>query len=126
MVRDAEAHADEDKKFEELVQSRNQADGLVHATKKQVEEAGDALPSEDKEKIQAAMDAVDTAIKGNDKEAIEKATQELIEASAKLMEIAQAKSQAQGGDNADAGKQANAAADDVVDAEFEEVKDDKK
>ena len=126
MVRDAEAHADEDKKFEELVQSRNQADGLVHATKKQVEEAGDALPSEDKEKIQAAMDAVDTAIKGNDKEAIEKATQDLIEASAKLMEIAQAKSQAQGGDNADAGKQANAAADDVVDAEFEEVKDDKK
>ncbi|MCS6100139.1 MULTISPECIES: molecular chaperone DnaK [Shewanella] len=126
MVRDAEAHADEDKKFEELVQSRNQADGLVHATKKQVEEAGDALPSEDKEKIQAAMDAVDTAIKGNDKEAIEKATQELIEASAKLMEIAQAKSQAQGGDNADAGKQANATADDVVDAEFEEVKDDKK
>ncbi|MCS6177252.1 molecular chaperone DnaK [Shewanella baltica] len=126
MVRDAEAHADEDKKFEELVQSRNQADGLVHATKKQVEEAGDALSSEDKEKIQAAMDAVDTAIKGNDKEAIEKATQELIEASAKLMEIAQAKSQAQGGDNADAGKQANATADDVVDAEFEEVKDDKK
>ena len=126
MVRDAEAHADEDKKFEELVQSRNQADGLVHATKKQVEEAGDALPSEDKEKIQAAMDAVDTAIKGNDKEAIEKATQNLIEASAKLMEIAQAKSQAQGGDNADAGKQANATADDVVDAEFEEVKDDKK
>ncbi|MGI2215840.1 molecular chaperone DnaK [Shewanella baltica] len=126
MVRDAEAHADEDKKFEELVQSRNQADGLVHATKKQVQEAGDALPSEDKEKIQAAMDAVDTAIKGNDKEAIEKATQELIEASAKLMEIAQAKSQAQGGDNADAGKQANATADDVVDAEFEEVKDDKK
>ncbi|MGI2125434.1 molecular chaperone DnaK [Shewanella oncorhynchi] len=126
MVRDAEAHADEDKKFEELVQARNQADGLVHATKKQVEEAGDALPSEDKEKIQAAMAAVDTASKGNDKEAIEKATQNLIEASAKLMEIAQAKSQAQGGDNADAGKQANAAADDVVDAEFEEVKDDKK
>lgn len=126
MVRDAEAHADEDKKFEELVQARNQADGLVHATKKQVEEAGDALPSEDKEKIQAAMAAVDTASKGNDKEAIEKATQNLIEASAKLMEIAQAKSQAQGGDNVDAGKQANAAADDVVDAEFEEVKDDKK
>lgn len=126
MVRDAEAHADEDKKFEELVQARNQADGLVHGTKKQVEEAGDALPSEDKEKIEAAMAAVDTATKGNDKEAIEKATQDLIEASAKLMEIAQAKSQAQGGEPTDAGKQANAAADDVVDAEFEEVKDDKK
>lgn len=126
MVRDAEAHAEEDKKFEELVQTRNQADGLVHATKKQVEEAGDALPADDKAKIEAAMAAVDTASKSNDKDAIEKATQELIEASAKLMEIAQAKAQTQGGNNADAGKQANATADDVVDAEFEEVKDDKK
>lgn len=77
MVRDAEAHAEEDKKFEELVQSRNQADGLVHATKKQVEEAGDALPADDKAKIEAAMSAVEVATKGNDKEAIEKATQEL-------------------------------------------------
>ncbi|MCH1929175.1 molecular chaperone DnaK [Shewanella sp. A25] len=125
MVRDAEAHAEEDKKFEELVQARNQADGLVHATKKQVEEAGDALPADDKAKIEAAMSAVEVATKGNDKEAIEKATQELIEASAKLMEIAQAKAQAQGGAQ-DAGQQSNAAADDVVDAEFEEVKDDKK
>ncbi|MCR4536161.1 molecular chaperone DnaK [Shewanella xiamenensis] len=126
MVRDAEAHAEEDKKFEELVQSRNQADGLVHATKKQVEEAGDALPSEDKAKIEAAMSAVEVAAKGNDKEAIEKATQELIEASAKLMEIAQAKAQTQGGAQEGAAKQSNATADDVVDAEFEEVKDDKK
>ncbi|MFB2668859.1 molecular chaperone DnaK [Shewanella xiamenensis] len=126
MVRDAEAHAEEDKKFEELVQSRNQADGLVHATKKQVEEAGDALPSEDKAKIEAAMSAVETAAKGNDKEAIEKATQALIEASAKLMEIAQAKAQTQGGAQEGAAKQSNATADDVVDAEFEEVKDDKK
>lgn len=126
MVRDAEAHAEEDKKFEELVQSRNQADGLVHATKKQVEEAGDALPSEDKAKIEAAMSAVETAVKGNDKEAIETATQALIEASAKLMEIAQAKAQTQGGAQEGAAKQSNATADDVVDAEFEEVKDDKK
>ncbi|WP_198780827.1 MULTISPECIES: molecular chaperone DnaK [Shewanella] len=126
MVRDAEAHAEEDKKFEELVQTRNQADGLVHATKKQVEEAGDALPADDKAKIEAAMAAVDTASKGNDKEAIEKATQDLIEASAKLMEIAQAKAQTQGGAQEGAAKQSNATADDVVDAEFEEVKDDKK
>ena len=126
MVRDAEAHAEEDKKFEELVQSRNQADGLVHATKKQVEEAGDALPADDKAKIEAAMSAVETAVKGNDKEAIEKATQALIEASAKLMEIAQAKAQTQGGAQEGAAKQSNATADDVVDAEFEEVKDDKK
>ncbi|QIR15323.1 molecular chaperone DnaK [Shewanella aestuarii] len=127
MVRDAEAHADEDAKFEELVQARNQADGLVHATKKQVEEAGDDLPTEDKEKIEAAMAEVETATKGNDKAAIETATQALIEASAKLMEIAQAKAQAQGGAEqaTDAGQKANPA-DDVVDAEFEEVKDDKK
>ncbi|MGZ9897420.1 molecular chaperone DnaK [Shewanella gaetbuli] len=131
MVRDAEANADEDAKFEELVQARNQADGLVHATKKQVTEAGDDLPSEDKEKIEAAMTEVETAVKGNDKEAIEKSTQALIEASAKLMEIAQAKAQAQGGaagaeQAADAGQQQANPADDVVDAEFEEVKDDKK
>ncbi|MCL1141308.1 molecular chaperone DnaK [Shewanella gaetbuli] len=131
MVRDAEANADEDAKFEELVQARNQADGLVHATKKQVTEAGDDLPSEDKEKIEAAMTEVETAVKGNDKEAIEKSTQALIEASAKLMEIAQAKAQAQGGaagaeQATDAGQQQANPADDVVDAEFEEVKDDKK
>ncbi|QSX36258.1 molecular chaperone DnaK [Shewanella sedimentimangrovi] len=124
MVRDAEAHADEDKKFEELAQARNQADGLVHATKKQVEEAGDALGADDKAKIETAMAAVETATRGNDKEAIEKASQELIEASAKLVEIAQAKAQSQG---ADAGQgSSSAGADDVVDAEFEEVKDDKK
>lgn len=126
MVRDAEAHADEDAKFEELVQARNQADGLVHSTKKQVTEAGDDLPAEDKEKIEAAIVDVDAAVKSNDKEAIDKSTQALIEASAKLMEIAQAKAQAQGGAGqaTDAGKQDPA--DDVVDAEFEEVKDDKK
>ncbi|MCH1925196.1 molecular chaperone DnaK [Shewanella sp. C32] len=126
MVRDAEAHAEDDKKFEELVTARNQADGLVHATKKQVEEVGEALPSDEKAKIEAAISKVEEATRGSDKDAIETATQELIQASQKLAEIAQANAQqAQGG--ADAGKQsANAAADDVVDAEFEEVKDDKK
>ncbi|MCE9679080.1 molecular chaperone DnaK [Shewanella sp. AS1] len=124
MVRDAEAHADEDAKFEELATARNQADGLVHATKKQIEEAGEALPSEDKEKIEAAMAEVETASKGKDKDAIDTATQALIEASAKLMEIAQANAQAAQGGQAEQGKEAPA--DDVVDAEFEEVKDDKK
>ncbi|MDD8058836.1 MULTISPECIES: molecular chaperone DnaK [Shewanella] len=127
MVRDAEAHADEDAKFEELVQARNQADGLVHATKKQIEEAGDDLPSDEKEKIEAAVAELETAIKGKDKEAMDTATQALMEASAKLMEIAQAKAQAQGGAEGqaqDAGQ--SKPADDVVDAEFEEVKDDKK
>ncbi|ABM00714.1 molecular chaperone DnaK [Shewanella amazonensis] len=124
MVRDAEAHADEDKKFEELAQARNQADGLVHATKKQVEEAGDALGSDDKAKIEAAIAEVEKAVKGNDKEAIDTATQSLIEASAKLVEIAQAK--AQGAQSSAQGSSAEKTADDVVDAEFEEVKDDKK
>ncbi|MEZ9367664.1 molecular chaperone DnaK [Shewanella sp. 10N.286.51.B2] len=126
MVRDAEAHADEDAKFEELVTARNQADGMVHATKKQIEEAGEALPAEEKEKIEAAMADVDTATKGNDKEAIDKATQALMEASAKLMEIAQAKAQAQQGEAPAQDTQEAKPEDDVVDAEFEEVKDDKK
>ena len=126
MVRDAEANADADAKFEELVQARNQADGMVHATRKQVEEAGDDLPSEDKEKIEAAIVDLEAAIKGEDKEAIDAKTQALMEASAKLMEIAQAKQQAQGAPEGDAQQgDAGDASDDVVDAEFEEVKDDK-
>lgn len=124
MVRDAEAHAEDDKKFEELVAARNQADALVHGTRKQIEEAGDALPSEDKEAIEAAVVDLEAAIKSDNKEEIEAKTQALAEKSQKLMEIAQAKAQ-QG--SADAGEQQQSAKqdDDVVDAEFEEVKDDK-
>jgi molecular chaperone DnaK len=124
MVRDAEANADADAKFEELAQARNQGDAMVHSTRKQVEEAGEELPAEDKEKIEAALTELEAAIKGDDKEAIDAKSQALMEASAKLMEIAQAKQQAQsapeGGE-----AQAEAPADDVVDAEFEEVKEDK-
>jgi len=126
MVRDAEANADEDAKFEELVQTRNQADGMVHATRKQIEEAGDDLPSDDKEKIEAAIVELEEVLKGDDKEAIDAKSQALMEASAKLMEIAQAKQQAQGAPEGAAPEADGAApADDVVDAEFEEVKDDK-
>lgn len=125
MVRDAEANADADAKFEELVQTRNQADGMVHATRKQVEEAGDDLPSEDKEKIEAAIVELETALKGEDKEDIDAKSQALMEASAKLMEIAQAKQQAQGAPEGAAPEGGETPADDVVDAEFEEVKDDK-
>ncbi|MGV2874140.1 molecular chaperone DnaK [Colwellia sp. E150_009] len=125
MVRDAEANADADAKFEELVQTRNQADGMVHATRKQVEEAGDDLPSEDKEKIEAAIVELETALKGEDKEDIDAKSQALMEASAKLMEIAQAKQQAQGAPEGAASEGGETPADDVVDAEFEEVKDDK-
>jgi molecular chaperone DnaK len=127
MVRDAEAHAEEDKKFEEMVQVRNQADGLVHATRKQMDEAGDALSEEDKAPIESAISELEDAIKDGDKEQIESKQQALIEASAKLMEIAQQKAQEAGGDTGEADSDAaNNAADDVVDAEFEEVKDDDK
>ena len=126
MVRDAEANADEDAKFEELVQARNQADGMVHATRKQIEEAGDDLPSEDKEKIEAALSELEVALKGDSKEEIDAKSQAVIEASAKLMEIAQAKAQAQNGaPEGEAPEADSAGGDDVVDAEFEEVKDDK-
>ncbi|RUO34515.1 molecular chaperone DnaK [Aliidiomarina soli] len=126
MVRDAEAHAEEDKKFEEMVQVRNQADGLVHATRKQMEEAGDELSEDDKAPIETAISELEDAIKEGDKEAIESKQQALIEASAKLMEIAQQKAQQQGADAGADADAANNAADDVVDAEFEEVKDDDK
>lgn len=129
MVQDAEANKDADAKFEELVQARNQADGMVHATRTQIEEAGDALNEDDKAKIEAALEELDTARKGEDKEAIEAKTQAVIEASAPLMEIAQAKAQAEGAQAEGApeqGESASNAGDDVVDAEFEEVKDDKK
>ncbi|WP_076420995.1 molecular chaperone DnaK [Colwellia sp. UCD-KL20] len=126
MVRDAEANADEDAKFEELVTARNQADGMVHATRTQITEAGDDLPAEDKEKIEAALTELETAIKGDSKEEIEAKQQAAIEASAKLMEIAQAKAQAQGGEAPEgAAPEAGQGGDDVVDAEFEEVKEDK-
>jgi molecular chaperone DnaK len=125
MVRDAEANADEDAKFEELVTARNQADGLVHSTRKQIVEAGDDLPSEDKEKIETALTELEAAIKGEDKEAIEAKSQAVVEASAKLMEIAQAKSQAGAQKGAPESDSAAPADDDVVDAEFEEVKEDK-
>ncbi|TVU84281.1 molecular chaperone DnaK [Pseudoalteromonas neustonica] len=122
MVRDAEAHAEDDKKFEELVAARNQADALVHGTRKQIEEAGDALPSEDKEAIEAAVVELEAAIKSDKKDEIEAKTQALAEKSQKLMEIAQAKAQ-QGGDAGAEQQQSAKKDDDVVDAEFEEVKD---
>ncbi|QTH73085.1 molecular chaperone DnaK [Pseudoalteromonas xiamenensis] len=124
MVRDAEAHAEEDKKFEELVGARNQADALVHATRKQVEEASDALPAEDKTAIEAALADLEGAIKSGTKEDIDGKTQALAEKSQKLMEIAQAKAQAQQAGGAEQAKSSKQD-DDVVDAEFEEVKDDK-
>ncbi|CAK2928382.1 chaperone protein DnaK [Vibrio crassostreae] len=124
MVQEAEANKEADKKFEELVTARNQADQMIHGTKKQVEEAGEALPADEKAKIEAAITALEEVKSGNDKEAIDAKVQELMQAAQKLMEIAQQKAQAEQA-GADAGEQPKQD-DDVVDAEFEEVKDDKK
>jgi molecular chaperone DnaK len=123
MVQEAEANKEADKKFEELASARNQADQMIHGTQKQVEEAGDALPADEKEKIEAAIKELEEAKKGEDKEAIDAKIQALMAESQKLMEIAQQKAQAaQGG--AEAGERPQQD-DDVVDAEFEEVKDEK-
>ena len=127
MVRDAEANSAEDAKFEELVQARNQADAMVHGTRKQIEEAGEALPADEKEKIETAIVELEAAIKGDDKEAIEAKTQTLMEAAQKLMEIAQQQAQAQqAGPEAGEQPKEKDVTGDVVDAEFEEVKEDKK
>ncbi|MEZ8197447.1 molecular chaperone DnaK [Vibrio splendidus] len=124
MVQEAEANKEADKKFEELVTARNQADQMIHGTKKQVEEAGEALPADEKAKIEAAIEALESVKSGDDKEAIDAKVQELMQAAQKLMEIAQQKAQAEqaGADASEQPKQD----DDVVDAEFEEVKEDKK
>ena len=122
MVRDAEANAEADRKFEELVQTRNQADHLIHGTRKQLEEAGDKLPAEDKTAIEEAMKGLEAALKGEDKAEIEAKTQALVQVSGKLLEMAQQQQAAAGGDAGDTSAKKE---DDVVDAEFEEVKDKK-
>jgi molecular chaperone DnaK len=126
MVKDAEANAEADKKFEEMIQVRNTADGMVHATKKTLEEAGDKATEEEKTAIEAAITEVEVALKGDDKEAIEAATTKLTEASSGLaqrMYAEQAEAAEQGSDAGQSEGSANN--DDVVDAEFEEVKDTK-
>ena len=129
MVKDAEAHAAEDKKFHELVDTRNQADALIHATRKSMEEMGDdKLEAGEKESIEAAIKELEEAMKGDDKDAIEAKTKALSEASAKMAERLYAeKAQQQGGAaGADAGQASGKPDDDVVDAEFEEVDEGKK
>ncbi len=132
MVRDAEAHAAEDKKFEELIAVRNQADGLIHATKKTLTEAGDKVEAGEKSKIEAAITALEAAIKSDDMDAIKNLTKELTDASTPVVQRMYADAQNQQGAGANAGGGSaggNAGAgknsDEAVDAEFEEVKDDK-
>ncbi len=123
MIKDAEANSADDKKFEEMVTVRNTADGMIHATKKTVEEAGDKATDEEKEAINTAIAELEEALKGSDKDAIEAKTTALTEASSALAQKMYADAAAaEGAENAaDAGGE-----DDAVDAEFEEVKDEEK
>jgi molecular chaperone DnaK len=123
MVQDAELHAEEDRKFHELVTTRNSADGLVHATRTSLKEVADKLSDDDKAKVEAAIEEVEKAIKGDDKEAIEAAVTKLSEAGQVIHQQAAAAAEAaSGAESSNQGK----ASDDVVDAEFEEVDDNKK
>ncbi|MBK1873884.1 MULTISPECIES: molecular chaperone DnaK [unclassified Marinobacter] len=124
MVQDAEANAEEDRKFEELVQARNQGDGMVHAVRKTLTDAGDKVSDSEKESIEAAIKDLEEALTGSDKDDIEAKTQKLTEVSG---ELAQKMYADQDGQAQQAGGQEEAqSADDAVDAEFEEVKDDEK
>lgn len=125
MVKDAEAHSADDKKFEEMVTVRNTADGMIHATKKTVEEAGDKATDEEKEAINSAIAELEEALKGDDKDAIEAKTTALTEASSALAQKMYAEQAAAGEAGGQAADDAGGA-DDAVDAEFEEVKDEDK
>lgn len=130
MVRDAESHAAEDKKFEELITARNQADGLIHATKKSLTEAGEKVVADEKSKIEGAITALEAAMKADDLDAIKNLSKELTEAAAPMAERMYADAQAQQGAGANPGNNSGNSSssknsDDAVDAEFEEVKDDK-
>jgi molecular chaperone DnaK len=132
MVKDAEVNADDDKKRVEMANARNQADSLVHSVKKSVEEHGDKLDDSEKAEIESAVTDVETALQGEDKDEIEAKTQTLLAASQKLGEKMYADAAAEGAegepapeqDMGEAQQSETAAADDVVDAEFKEVKRD--
>nr|MBS0019956.1 molecular chaperone DnaK [Gammaproteobacteria bacterium] len=129
MVRDAESHADEDRRFHELVEARNQADNLVHATNKSLRDLGDKVEAVEKKEIEDAIASVQQAMKSDNKDQIQTATNRLAELSGKLAERVY-KQSAQTGEGA-AGKEStaqskSAGGEDVVDAEFEEVNENKK
>jgi molecular chaperone DnaK len=135
MVRDAEAHAAEDKRFRELVEVRNKADGMIHTVEKTVKDLGDKVDAGERAKVESAISDLRTALKGDDKNVIEKKTEALAQASASIAQKAYASSEggpqgaagsagASGGGGAGAGASGGQAGrEDVVDAEFEEVKD---
>lgn len=125
MVKDAEANAEADKKFEEMIGARNTADGMIHATKKSMADAGDKLTDEEKAPVEAAIAELEEALKSDDKDQITAKTTALTEASAKIAEKLYAAADASATD-AGADAASSKPEDDVVDAEFEEVKDDEK
>ncbi len=127
MVKDAEAHADEDRKVRELVEARNQGDAMIHAAEKSLKDLGDQVEASEKEAIESAIADLKKALEGSDKDEIEAKTKALAEASGKLAEKAYSAGSADAGAAGAAGAEAasGSADDDVVDAEFEEVKDDK-
>jgi molecular chaperone DnaK len=125
MIRDAEAHAAEDKKFRELAETRNRADALLHATEKSVKDLGDKVTGEERAAIEAAISDLRGVLKGDDQSAIEHKAEALAKASAPVVQRAY---QAEGaGATAEAAEPAkpgaDAGKDDVLDAEFEEIKD---
>lgn len=124
MIRDAETNAEADKKFEELAAARNQGDALVHSTRKMITEAGDKVTAEEKTAVEAAVVALEAAIKGDDKAAIEAKVEELSKVSAPVAQKMYAE-QGQPADGAAHQAEPEAKHDDVVDAEFEEVKEQK-
>ncbi|WP_248744007.1 MULTISPECIES: molecular chaperone DnaK [unclassified Pseudomonas] len=124
MVRDAELNAEEDRKFEELAAARNQGDALVHSTRKMIADAGDKVTAEEKTAIEAAVVALEAAVKGDDKAAIDVKVEELSKVSAPVAQKMYAE-QAQPAEGAAPHAEKAEKADDVVDAEFEEVKDHK-
>ncbi|HEX5463402.1 MAG TPA: molecular chaperone DnaK [Burkholderiales bacterium] len=135
MVKDAEAHAEEDRKALELVTARNQCDAMVHSTKKSLSEHGDKISGDEKSRIETALKNAEEALKGNDKDKIEAATQALAEAAHKLAEKMYAEQNSaqagaaggtSGGSGGSGGSGEKADDGNVVDAEFEEIKDGKK
>lgn len=131
MMRDAEEHAEDDRKARELVDARNQGEAMIHGVKKSMNELGDKLDSGEKSTIESAISELEEALKGDDKDAITAKTDTLTQASHKMAEqlYAQGADQAAGADGAATGTEAggdSASADDVVDAEFEEVDDNDK
>jgi molecular chaperone DnaK len=126
MVKDAEAHAEEDRLAKEMVESRNMADNMIHASKKSIDELGDKVEDQEKTDVEAAIAEVEEALKGDSKEAIDEKTTKLTEVAGKLAERVYQQSAEEGQAEAGATEGSAEPQDDVVDAEFEEVKDDDK